>query len=210
MRFYPRPFTSAYSQGLTTSTPSHINVILPRQGQCPQSHVNDSYLQAVLPSTRRRRITPTQFVAMRLRTNPCKLLGHATLAVQRIRDATKHLHMSATRQAIPFKPILTTCTAREVLFDTNQLSKPRHTGRPPKTWLEYVRDDLSHLSKLHGEIGPYLGWWWLCRDRNVWTKKIRKVVTTHTESSDWKRVTILFYSKAHSVQQRRQSGNAAA
>jgi hypothetical protein len=53
-------------------------------------------------------------------------------------------------------------------------------GPPPKVWLEYVRDNLSHLSKLHVMLGTYLNWWRLCRDRNEWTKKIRKVVATHT------------------------------
>jgi hypothetical protein len=53
-------------------------------------------------------------------------------------------------------------------------------GRPPKTWLEYVRDDLSRLSKLHRILETYLDWWRLCRDRNEWTKKICKVVATHT------------------------------
>jgi hypothetical protein len=33
--------------------------------------------------------------------------------------------------------------------------------------------------------------WHLYRDRNEWTKKIRKVVPAHTSSSDWKRVFIL-------------------
>jgi hypothetical protein len=35
----------------------------------------------------------------------------------------------------------------------------------------------------------------VCRDRKEWTKKICKEVPTHTESSDWNRVTIpSFYS----------------
>jgi hypothetical protein len=49
-------------------------------------------------------------------------------------------------------------------------------GIPPKTWLEYVRDDLSHLSKLHETLGTYLDWLRLCRDRNEWATKISKVV----------------------------------
>jgi hypothetical protein len=45
-------------------------------------------------------------------------------------------------------------------------------GRPQKTCLEYVRDDLSRLSELHGILATYRDWCRLCRDRNEWTKKI--------------------------------------
>jgi hypothetical protein len=31
-------------------------------------------------------------------------------------------------------------------------------GRPPKTWIEYVRENLVHLSELHGVSGTYVKW----------------------------------------------------
>jgi hypothetical protein len=53
-------------------------------------------------------------------------------------------------------------------------------GRPPKTWLEHVGDDLIPLLNMHGILGTCLDWLRLSRDRNKWTKKIRKVVARHT------------------------------
>ncbi len=48
-------------------------------------------------------------------------------------------------------------------------------GRPPKTWIEYVREDLVHLSELHGVFGTYMNWWSQCKDRKSWTKAIHKL-----------------------------------
>jgi hypothetical protein len=51
-------------------------------------------------------------------------------------------------------------------------------GRPPKTWIEYVREDLVHLSELHGVFGTYMNWWLQCKDRKSWTVAIHKLKQT--------------------------------
>ena len=53
-------------------------------------------------------------------------------------------------------------------------------GRPPKTWIEYTRDDLLHLSELHGVAGTFMNWWLRCKDWKTWTSNIQKLVATHT------------------------------
>jgi hypothetical protein len=45
----------------------------------------------------------------------------------------------------------------------------------PKTWIEYVREDLVHLSELHGVFGTYMNWWLQCKDRKSWTTAIHKL-----------------------------------
>ncbi len=52
------------------------------------------------------------------------------------------------------------------LFGRNGGRAPR--GRPAKTWIEYVREDLVHLSELHGVFG----------DRKSWTITIHKLKQT--------------------------------
>jgi hypothetical protein len=60
---------------------------------------------------------------------------------------------------------------------TGQLSR----GRPSKTWLEYVRDDLKHLSEIHHQTyGMFMDWWRTCKDEKEWTNIIKKVVEMHT------------------------------
>ncbi len=51
-------------------------------------------------------------------------------------------------------------------------------GRPPKTWIEYVREDLVQLSELHGVFGTYMDWWLQCKDRKSWTIAIHKLKQT--------------------------------
>jgi hypothetical protein len=51
-------------------------------------------------------------------------------------------------------------------------------GRPPKTWIEYVREDLVHLSELHGVFGTYMNWWLQCKDRKSCTIAIHKLKQT--------------------------------
>jgi hypothetical protein len=41
-------------------------------------------------------------------------------------------------------------------------------GRPPKIWIENVREDLLHLSGLHGVFGTYINWWVRCQDTKAW------------------------------------------
>jgi hypothetical protein len=53
-------------------------------------------------------------------------------------------------------------------------------GRPTKTWLEYVKDDLQHLSEMHSTQGMFINWWRLCKDEKEWTNIIKKVVEMHT------------------------------
>jgi hypothetical protein len=48
-------------------------------------------------------------------------------------------------------------------------------GRPPKTWIEYVREDLVQLSELHGLFGRYMKWWLECTDTKSWTIPIHKL-----------------------------------
>jgi hypothetical protein len=50
-----------------------------------------------------------------------------------------------------------------------------------------------HLLSVLLSLGTYLDWWRLCRMWNERTKKVRKVVATHTYSSDWKRLISLIY-----------------
>jgi hypothetical protein len=52
----------------------------------------------------------------------------------------------------------------------------------PKTWIEYAREDLLHLSELHEVFGTYVNWWLWCKDRKAWTIDIHKpkVVEMHT------------------------------
>jgi hypothetical protein len=38
-----------------------------------------------------------------------------------------------------------------------------HEVGPPKTWREYVREGLLHLSELHGVFGAYSNWWVGCK-----------------------------------------------
>jgi hypothetical protein len=52
-------------------------------------------------------------------------------------------------------------------------------GRPPKTWIEYVREDLVQLSELHGVFGTYMNWWLECKDTKSWTKAIHKLKQTN-------------------------------
>jgi hypothetical protein len=65
-----------------------------------------------------------------------------------------------------------------VLFGRLAGQLPR--GRPTKTWLEYVKDDLKHLSEMHSTQGMYINWWRLCKDEKEWTNIIKKVVEMHT------------------------------
>jgi hypothetical protein len=53
-------------------------------------------------------------------------------------------------------------------------------GRPTKTWLDYVKDDLQHLSEMHSTQGMFINWWRLCKDEKEWTNIIKKVVEMHT------------------------------
>jgi hypothetical protein len=52
-------------------------------------------------------------------------------------------------------------------------------GPPPKTWIEKVREDLLHLSELHGVFGTYINWWVRCKDRKAWTIDIHKLKQTN-------------------------------
>jgi hypothetical protein len=51
-------------------------------------------------------------------------------------------------------------------------------GRPPKTWIEYGREDLVHLSEVHGVFRTYMNWWLQCKDRKSWTIAIHKLKQT--------------------------------
>ena len=65
-----------------------------------------------------------------------------------------------------------------MLFGRSAGQLPR--GHPPKTWLEYVKDDLRHLSELRGINGMFCDWWRECKDEKEWTNIIKKVVEMHT------------------------------
>jgi hypothetical protein len=65
-----------------------------------------------------------------------------------------------------------------ILFGTFAGQLP--IGRPPKTWLEYVKDDLWHLSEIREKRGVMIKWWSLCQDKTAWTSIIKKVVEIHT------------------------------
>ena len=65
-----------------------------------------------------------------------------------------------------------------ILFGRSGGQLPR--GHPPKTWLEYVKDDLRHLSEIRTRREMRVGWWRLCKDEKEWTKIIKKVVEMHT------------------------------
>jgi hypothetical protein len=48
-------------------------------------------------------------------------------------------------------------------------------GHPPKPWIDYVWEDLSHLSQLHGVPETYINWWVKCKDRTAWTTDIHRL-----------------------------------
>lgn len=47
------------------------------------------------------------------------------------------------------------------------------------TWMDYVKDDLRHLSGICRKRGVIINWWSLCKDNNAWTNLIREVVELH-------------------------------
>ncbi len=53
-------------------------------------------------------------------------------------------------------------------------------GRPPKTWIECVREDLVQFSKLHGVFGTYMNWWLECKDSKAWKIAIHKLKQTNS------------------------------
>jgi hypothetical protein len=48
-------------------------------------------------------------------------------------------------------------------------------GRPPKTWINYVREDFVHLSGLHGGVRKIHELVVQCKDRQSWTIAIHKL-----------------------------------
>jgi hypothetical protein len=52
-------------------------------------------------------------------------------------------------------------------------------GCPPITWIGSVREDLVHLSELHGVFGTYMNCWLQCKDRKSWTIAIHKLKQTN-------------------------------
>jgi hypothetical protein len=66
----------------------------------------------------------------------------------------------------------------QVLFGWIEGKRP--IGRPRKTWIDTVRDDLRVLSDLNNKRGTFLAWQTLTQDRGQWRDLIHSLVDTHT------------------------------
>jgi len=56
----------------------------------------------------------------------------------------------------------------------------RPIGRPRKTWIDTVRDDVRVLSDLNNKRGTFIAWQTLAQDRGQWRDLIHSLVDAHT------------------------------
>ena len=52
----------------------------------------------------------------------------------------------------------------------------RHVGRPKKTWMETLREDVLAISRLKNVRGAFIRWETLCLDRDAWRDLIQELL----------------------------------
>jgi hypothetical protein len=139
------------------------------------STINPTEL-ATMTGMRQEQVSPAQpvIITMMLHTHTHTHTHARVRAHTRVRT---HIHLVTRHYHHKYGLNVVIEFVREDLVHLSELHGV--FGTYMNCWLEYVREDLVHLSELHGVFGTYIKWWLQCKDRKSWTIAIHKLKQTN-------------------------------